>query len=329
VETPAKHICGAGRSLALLEPFAWLILVTFGLCGHARAAEQRTLYITVLSKSGKAGVGLGAENFRGEFSGKAVKIISATPENGWGRILLLMDVGPRMKQGTKWERAWAGAQDIVKMLADKHPAAIFTIGERVLGSSTFQADSAKLSSILTETEGSSRAGQAPAVTPMVQAISILLAQPALLRRGDLLFLITEAPLANDPFMSEEKVRAVGNELSMHGVRLFKLTFFEDVPFAETLYHWSQFQLDDAVVRACGGLDFAFHPRKSTPQELRGQMKWVYEAVKGSYQLEVEFPLTIEKPREWKLRVFDGSGRKFQDEEVHYPHLVVPSSGQNP
>jgi hypothetical protein len=328
VETPAKHICGAGRSLALLEPFAWLILVTFGLCGHARAAEQRTLYVSVLSKSGKAGVGLGAENFRGEFSGKVVKIISATAENGWGRILLLMDVGPRMKQGTKWERAWAAAEDIVKVLADKHPTAIFTIGERLLGSNVFLTDSTKLSSTLTETERSARAAQAPAVTPMVHAISILVAQPALLWRGDLIFLITEAPLANDPFMSEEKVRAIGNELSMHGVRLFKLTFFEDLP-GETLYHWSQFQLDDGVVRACGGLDFAFERRKSTPQELRGQMKWVYEAVKGSYQLEVEFPLTIEKPREWKLRVFDQSGRKFQDEEVHYPHLVVPSSGQNP
>lgn len=75
-----------------------LFVMLVGLPLHAQTAqpERRTIAVSVLDKGGKAVHGLTAENFRGEFRGQAVRILSATEDSSPRRIAIVVDTSGSM-----------------------------------------------------------------------------------------------------------------------------------------------------------------------------------------------------------------------------------------
>lgn len=46
-------------------------------------------------------------------------------------------------------------------------------------------------------------------------------------------------------------------------------------------------------------------------------------MKNVYQVVVELPREVDKPRKWKLEVVDEHGKKMKGVKVFYPRLLVP------
>ncbi len=62
-----------------------------------------------------------------------------------------------------------------------------------------------------------------------------------------------------------------------------------------------------------------------PGETPGLLPPLYQAITHAYRLEVEFPETIDKRRQWELKVVDANGKELKNVEVLYPRLLLPLS----
>jgi hypothetical protein len=57
--------------------------------------------------------------------------------------------------------------------------------------------------------------------------------------------------------------------------------------------------------------------------LSATLQEIYDQMKNFYELEIELPAAVDKPRRWKLDVVDDKGRKRKDVTVIYPQELVP------
>ena len=60
-----------------------------------------------------------------------------------------------------------------------------------------------------------------------------------------------------------------------------------------------------------------------PKEIPQKVHSAVELVKNVYQVVVELPREVDKPRKWKLEVVDKRGKKMKGVTVFYPRLLLP------
>src|SRR3990167_9413094 len=109
------------RRLLLLALALLLASVALDARAQACAADnplRRTLPVNVLDQQGNLVRGLTAADFRAEFRGHPVKILSLTRTTGSRRIVILLDVSGSMASSkSKWEVARMAAEDVAAYAA--------------------------------------------------------------------------------------------------------------------------------------------------------------------------------------------------------------------
>jgi acyl-CoA synthetase (NDP forming) len=101
---------------SLLSGIVLLLWVVSNRPAQEPPCSQRTVLATVIDKPGNPVRGLSAANFRGEFRGHTVQIISATLDTRPRRIVLLVDASGSMTAADS-RRKWDAAKMIATALA--------------------------------------------------------------------------------------------------------------------------------------------------------------------------------------------------------------------
>src|ERR1043166_4887611 len=100
------------------------------LLGQAPCSSQ-TVLAGVIDNRGKAVRGLGAENFKGEFRGKPVKIISTTLSAEQPRIVILLDVSGSGLLAENAKKLFLQlASDLISQAPPAVPIELITFAER-------------------------------------------------------------------------------------------------------------------------------------------------------------------------------------------------------
>ncbi len=277
----------------------------------APAPERRTIAVSVLDKDGKAVHGLTAENFRGEFRGQPVRILSATEDSSPRRIYLLVDTSRGMFG--VWRFVWGAAEDLVLKLTPEHQIAVVRFDLDAKQLSGFSNDQASLLQALRTSQKDEAVGGTALYDTVLRA-GRSFSSPAF---GDAVYVITDG----QDTASRYTLKEAQTDLASNGVRVFAFW----VKPQPVQYGFPAVDRTERLVRdltqATGGSYLA--TGRYTEQEVADRVRSLYVAITNMYRLEVEFPQRVDKPRDWTLEVIGADGKKLEDVEVARPRLLVP------
>ena len=294
-------------------------------CSPAAAGARRTVVVNVVDKNGEQVWGLTAGDFRGEFRGQPVKILSVAVDPPPHRVVILLDASPSMRNKKTWKLAKLAASDISRLSPSLFmPALSVFSGDTVLevpfeqGASGVQEG---LASLPDEPQVLNKLPPGTALWDAVARAGGVLGQPS---PGDSLYLITDGM---DTSGFDGAPRPI-NAAEDGGARIFVLLFplSLDVPnYAPFLD--SRHALRD-LVQDTGGKSFTFDfdrqfKQKGERRFLDSLREQLYQPMAEFYLLQIELPQPPDKARSWKLEVLDPAGRKRKDLTVLYPQKLLP------
>ncbi|MDA2912884.1 hypothetical protein MYX77_02795 [Acidobacteriia bacterium AH_259_A11_L15] len=285
--------------------------------------ERRVFAVSVFDSSGKPLEGLRAADFRGEYRGQQVKILSVEPNAEPRRIALLLDTSRSMEPG--WFVAGAVAEDLVRSLSPDHEIAFYVLRptnrsqpkENLNIHKDFTRDFRNLLLVLHEVT-SDEPGDPTAVYDGIIALAHRMA-PA--RLGDAIYLISDGV----DVRSRSSARDLEIALASLGLRVFSVK----VP-GHPVHHppGASMRFGRALRRlakATGGMAVKAHSSLGETMEVTEEFRMLYDAITHVYRLEVELPRRVDKPRKWELKVVDANGKELKDVQVLYPRLLLPLS----
>ncbi len=300
--------------------FSRFLVVLFAACASfppfaqapAPQPERRTIAVSVLDKDGRAVHGLTAANFRGEFRGQPVRILSATEDSSPRRILVVIDVSASMKPN--WQLAWRAAEEIAAVFEPRYAVALVSVGDNVRVHSRFVSDPETRRWILARAKA--EVGQGKGSTGLFDGLLVSLWQFEPPQLGDSVCIISDG-VDNKSTADASRVTEL---LARRGVRAFPILFDAPESRRDLRRAW---RLAERLAEGSGGqfLDL----RGSNLKRLLEKIALLHSFITDAYQLEIEFPEGVDKRREWKLEVVGADGKKLKDVEVAYPRLLVPLS----
>jgi len=278
------------------------------------APERRVLAVSVVDKDGKPVEGLTAANFRGEYRGQPVKILSASEDLSPRHVTVLVDTSGSMQKGGAWPLAWAAAKDVVMTLAPDNDVVLMTVGERIYGHAVFsRRGQAELSQLFAQMEAQAKASGWANTALFDGMIEALRAVPAS-GFADALWVVTDMADRS----SSADSRDVELELARSRVRAY-------VTWLQSGEGWRRLRQGNFIRKrlagASGGL--SFEVKHSKPERNVALIRSLCESIRRVYRVEVEFPRRIDRAREWNLIVLGPDGKKLKDVVVAYPRLLVP------
>ncbi len=275
----------------------------------APTPERRTIAVSVLDKDGKAVHGLTADNFRAEFRGQPVKILSATEDSSPRRLAIIVDTSASMRPNLGMMQAVV--EDLFLRSGPDHYISLFTAQETLSLQMTVAPDPANREQALRQAEQrlSLRGSSA-----LYDAIAYIARDSG--RLGDTICLISDG-VDN---ASNTRAGVIERELARTGARFFMLSLQS---FDSRRESRDARRVTRGFAEASGGLIIDLS--NVSPKKIEAHMVPVREAVSHLYQLEVEFGVEADKTREWKLEVVGAGGEKLKDVVVAYPRLLVPLS----
>lgn len=292
----------------------WLLVVFSSLPLSAQAQtvapERRTVAVSVLDKDGKAVHGLTAENFRGEFRGQPVRILSATEDSSPRRILVVVDVSASMKPN--WQLAWSVAEEVAGVFDSRYAVALVSAGDNVRGHGPFANDLGARRKMLAQARAEIPQGRGS--TGLFDGLIVSLWQFEPSQFGDSVCVISDG-VDND---SAADATRVAELFARRGVRAFPILFGTSESKRDLRRAWR-----DAKRLADGSGGEFVDMRGSNHKRLPAKVALLHSSITNTYQLEIDLPQGVDKPREWTLEVTDPVGKKLKDVGLAYPRLLVP------
>lgn len=298
------------------------------------AGLRRTVPVNVIDRQGNQVRGLTAANFRAEFRGQWVKILSATWDSGPRRIVILLDISDSMNGPPgKKQLAVAGVQHLVRWAAPGSSLTLLIFDEKVEGELDLvpgdQSVAEQVARVLVEHHVDPRkSGRTALLDTIVQGLALL--DPPHL--GDVVYAITDG----GDNRSRTKRRAVENAAQAAGVRIF--AFFVPTPPFE--------RVDPEVIGApslvreltqsSGGnaltidsTDALYDFKEKDRVVLSQDARRLYRQMAEFYRVEVELPGELKEPQGWKLEVVDAANKRQKDLAVIYPRKLLPCAEKVP
>ncbi len=277
--------------------------------------ERRTFAVSVLDKDANAVRGLTAANFRGTFRGQLVRILSATEDSSPRRIILLLDTGKGMSDANASGLMWAAAEDFVDNSGGPHNIAVCTIGGGVRCISRASKDRRVVRDTLAEIKSKVKPAGWTMIDTGIGVAADELSPPLF---GDALFIISNTQSYATNFSILDTVEA----LSRSGIRVFFLSIDNrevprDLPRKAT-------PLTPAYTEPSGGLGVDWELGLDKSPTFLSRVRQLYEPMTHAYKVEVELPVLVEKPSEWRFEVVGPDGKKLKTVELAYPRLLVPA-----
>lgn len=322
---------------------AFALALAVGVCPGSPAAQQRSpctsyrVRVNVIDKDGYAIAGLRAEDFQGRFRGKPVKIVSVRTDTRAARIVIVLDASGSMR-GRKesgygrWKLASGIAAHATLTLAPRNRVALLMFSEKtfIVGfAEGQQAILRELQSIQADSAIETRVrGGTTLYSAIVEAAQVLTPPEA----GDAMLIITDG-LDN---LSSERADQMASLLIDSGVRMF-VTLFPEAPgtvgagsrgLKRTI---RQFQGIAAMTGGWvlrvnskkGGQEPTFQLGSEADAEPAEQLSRLYAAMTEAYEIVVELPQAVDKPREWQLELVPRPGLKPQDYQLAFPRKLLP------
>ncbi len=280
-------------------------------------SQTRTIVVNVLDHDGNMVRDLKPTEFRAEFRGRPLKVLSSSTSSAPRRVVVLVDLSGSLLRVEKLVHLLA--EDVVNsMPREKLRPAIVLFSDHILGSIDFSHSRDEVEHMLTELPPSS--GRTALWDALIYATDIL-GQPL---PGDSIYLIS------DGWESASKVRRndVETELLARGIRLFSFNPGESEPTT------IQEERDAAfVLHELADLTGATVPIiKVEPfrERFASILQRSYHQTTEFYELHVELPAEpITKRQRWDLQVVDGQGKKRKGLYVIYPREFVPCAKGTP
>jgi len=316
-------------------------LAIFLLCSGTEAllAQQttcleRTIIATVVDREGNPVRGLTAANFRGEFRGHPVQILSANLDTRPRRMVIALDASGSMTTPKgEWDTIRALAGDAIRFAPSGSSVALLVFSTTVLDKTGLQSGPGPLArrlALLAEEINRPRKGFGK--TALWDAIQAGLADLDPAQQGDVIYAITDG----GDNASKAEPAEVQKALLRAGVRLFVFLLMEPLPPQRTPEEASGLGELAEVVEATGGDLFALLARGSLldRRASRARGRWasilltatrMYEEMWWFYRIEIRLPSGVDKPRDWKLQVTDENGGARHDLKVHYARRLLPCS----
>jgi len=271
--------------------------------------ERRTLAVSVLAKDGKAVHGLIAENFRGEFRGQPVRILSVSEDSSPRRLAIIVDTSASMRPNLAMMQA--AVEDLFLRSSPDHYISLFSAQETMSLLMTVPPGPASREEALQQLE---KRLSIRGSSSLYDAILFVARDSG--RLGDTVCLVSDG-VDNS---SNTRADAIEKELARTGARFFMLSLHSSDSKRETR---TARRVTRGFAEASGGLfvDLSY----DSPKKVSEKMIPMREAVTHLYVLEVELSPRVEKNGKWTLEVVGLDGQKLKDVEVAYPRLLVPLS----
>ncbi|MCI0658831.1 MAG: VWA domain-containing protein, partial [Acidobacteria bacterium] len=314
------------RGTRLLVWATSLVVCAVGVAGGffaqpswAQGKQEKVVAVNVLDEQGRQVTGLTAENFRGKYRGKPVKIVSATWDAGPRRIVILLDRSSSMFWGDKWKVARKAAEDVVFYGPPGNDVAMVLFGmqpEEVVGFDRGRSGVAQRLGELMQSREEGR-GRTGLFNALLEGVRLL--EPS--QTGDTLYVVTDA----GENASRMKRKTLERAVFCSGARVFVFYLSDRAPNVWDREYFRGADATGELVRGTGG--FAVAPTQSsgpfwqapdynlTPeqeQQVAADARRLYEFVASYYRVEVELPRQLDKTREWDLEVVDGVGKRMKD-----------------
>lgn len=274
--------------------------------------------------------GFEAKHFMGTFRGQPVKIVSAQWESTPRRIVVMLDASASMLGGSKWDLARRAAGDLISLIPAENSVAFLTFGDQVYDKVAFsQNPKQALDKIAALQDPRKTHAKVGGRTALFDALSKTLAMFGTPRSGDVIYLITDGG-AN---AGKTKQNEVERALLASGTRLFVFTLFEPLrpvtpeeldapPLMRDLTKLTGGNLIAVLIQPLGRVTL-YDSSGRTYATLATQVRTQYQQMTGFYQVEIELPQNVDKPREWKLNLVGGGQFRPRDFELTYPRKLLP------
>jgi hypothetical protein len=295
-----------------------------GNCTH------RSIVVNVRDRQGKLVVGLPENAFRGEFRGKPVSVKSAKVEIAPRRTLILLDLSSSVT-GTKanWEMAKQIAEDLASFDARGNSLALMTFASDVLDVEDFSKGPATVLERLRAFEGTApripKRGRQTALLDALLRATDIFGEP---EPGDAIYLISDGGENH----SKARVEDVKRVLLRKGIRVYSFELVVPRNFPTEEERLGPQVLQDLAQTTGGTITAAERPfgvsydlTSKWGPVLAAALNEVYDEMRNFYQLEIELPAEVDKPRKWKLEVVKEQGGLRKNATIIYPHELVPCS----
>lgn len=328
-----------GSARFIWHVLGWCLLVTLTLCGQEPPCQQRTFPVSVTNRDrdGSLVRDLAPADFRAEFRGQPVKILTVLPDDHPHRIIILLDASGSMRgeTGRRWVTAVAAAQELAQANLENVSLALWIFGERVDERIGFSQDkrqvAEKLQQVRNDIEFFKK--HVYGATRLYDTVSRALDAFGFLSAGDVIYVLTDG--ADNA--SRIRVKDLRRELVSSRVRLFVcISLIDPYRGIETLYRGEKKglkEIEKLTYETGGGyfgpigMDSHGHMLPSlTDEDLAVTTKRLdtfHQALTQNYRMEADFGTSVDKPREWKLRVVDGAGAERKELRVAYPSELMP------
>ena len=307
-----------------------LFLSMVVLCPPAFGQERRVIPVSVIDKDGKIVAGLTAENFRGKFRGKRVKIQTVNSDFESRQVAILVDVSTSMSDYPRvHEAAWKAAHDAATILSARHAVSLLTFTDKVVQEVGFRRGR----KALLERIGvlASRPSRVEARTAIYGAVRDVLTYLPEISFGDVIYVITDA----DDNQSQIDWQELEPALARRGVRLFYVCL-PTAPAPMEAGLLGEMAVDcRRLAEASGGRGYSppggrllypsaqlIFPSLSVEKVIEEGRKLI-PLMENLYTIELELPFVVERSGKWKLEVVDERGKKMKGVKVIYPRLLVP------
>jgi Mg-chelatase subunit ChlD len=316
------------------------MVLSAAFVGSAAAQEnaclRRTVPLTVWAADGAPVHGIALADLQAKFSGKAVKILSVTPDQRPHRIVILLDQSGSMagsRDVGKWDFALSLARHPLQAPLSNSQFALLTFAQKINERIDFTADPNAVQKRLEEFRSdtgsaNNRPRGRTAIQDAILAGLQMLPHPS---SADIIYLVSDG--MDDA--SHSNARDVREALRKSGVRLFAtLLEVNGNPLPQTPEEaTSQTELEQIVESSGGailhlsaseiGNNYFLSPERR--KELSHRFYNLYLGMTRNDLLEVEFIDPLKERQKWELRLSPDKQKHFKVRQVSYPRELPPCS----
>lgn len=280
------------------------------------------------------------EDFRGEFRGKPVRILSIVPENRPHRIVIGLDAsgsfGPKPGAGSdEWSLAQRVAVDFVERSLKQTDFALLIFNDKIQEQIDFSQRPTTIARRLRQLEADSnywkkRVKGRTALWDTILVGLELLHNPT---SADALYLITDG----GENASKATARDVRRRLAVTGTRVFVCLVSlpaSDQPRARAPEEASGLAEMSDMTRAVGGAILGPMSLGESGATILGSgppgespvseaLTHFYETMLSGYRMEIELPAAVDKWREWKLEFTKERQKQLRGSQLGYTRDLAP------
>ncbi len=286
---------------------------------------QRKLIVSVLSGDSQPVSGLTASNFEARVDGRSVTVVSAAPNPHPPTVILLIDVSASaVRDASEMKAAIETAEFLLTALPPGAPVGLAIFNEKIqpIVSPTTDRQSARSKLELLRVDATRMKGGATAFYDSVAAAMDVFGP---LTPGDVIYAFTDA----DDDASHLDAGDISKQLDSRGIRLLTGILFtqnlarihrsQDEIVARQI---SQFSGGDSIELNAPGMGSG--PTFSRPKDALTEdaMRQVHE-ISNFYELGLEFPSPIEKPRKLELKTLSLGKDQEKHIVLRYPQILLP------